>query len=144
MSETDGPLPPGAVAGNAARDGAARGGWLLGHFLPPDDPRASAAVEVKWGVHPAGERRAAWAVNAQATTLSVLVTGCFRLWLPGAAVLLAEPGDYLLWAPGVPHHWLAERDSVVLTVRWPSVPNGSQPLDSDGADARDPPHASGE
>jgi mannose-6-phosphate isomerase-like protein (cupin superfamily) len=126
MAETTGHLPVGAVCGNAARDGAARGGWFLGHFLPAADPRASEAVEVKWGVHRAGDCRAAWAVNHQATSLSVLVRGRFRLYLPQAEVLLTQPGDYLLWPPGVPHHWRAEQDSVVLTVRWPSRPADSQ------------------
>ena len=127
MANTTGPLPFGAVCGNAGRDGAMRGGWFLGHFLPPADPRASEAVEVKWGVHRAGDCRAAWAVNHQATSLSVLVRGRFRLYLPTAEVLLAQPGDYLLWPPGVPHHWRAEEDTVVLTVRWPSRPADSQP-----------------
>ena len=41
------------IAGNAAADAAARG-WFVGHFLPADDPRATEAVEVKWGVHGRG------------------------------------------------------------------------------------------
>ena len=40
--------------GNANTDGERTKGWLLGHFIgEADDPRASRAVEVKWGVHPA-------------------------------------------------------------------------------------------
>ena len=121
MDEGGGRLPAGVVQGNAADEGAERGGWFMGHFLPPDDPRASDAVEVKWGIHPAGEARAAWATDARATSLSILVQGRFRLYLPDAEVLLARPGDYLLWPPAIPHHWRAEADSVVLTVRWPST-----------------------
>ena len=48
--------------GNANTDGERTRGWLLGHFIGEgDDPRASRAVEVKWGVHPAGEGREGWA-----------------------------------------------------------------------------------
>jgi hypothetical protein len=44
--------------GNANADGQRTRGWLLGHFLGEDGTvRATDAVEVNWGVHPAGERR---------------------------------------------------------------------------------------
>jgi quercetin dioxygenase-like cupin family protein len=36
-------------------------------------------------------------------------------------VLLERQGDYVVWGPGVDHSWRAEEESVVLTVRWPSV-----------------------
>ena len=144
MAQTDGALPAGVVAGNAPTEGQERGGWFLGHFWPAGDARQTEAVEVKWGVHPAGEARAAWAVNAHATSLSVLVSGRFRLWLPGATVLLAAPGDYLLWPSGVPHHWAAEVDSIVLSVRWPSRPADSQPLAEGAAPRYPPPDADGE
>jgi uncharacterized RmlC-like cupin family protein len=108
--------------GNAAVDGAPRRGWLVGHFLAETDgPRSTSSVGVKWGVHPAGEQRDAWALNREATTLSLLVSGRFRIMFPTETVLLARPGDYAIWAPGVPHQWLAEEESVVLTVRWPSA-----------------------
>ena len=52
---------PGVMAdswyvGNAAADGKENRGWLLGHFLEGSNGvRASDAVEVKWGIHPAGD-----------------------------------------------------------------------------------------
>jgi hypothetical protein len=107
--------------GNAVDDGVPRRGWLVGHFLLTDDPRASADVAVKWGIHPAGEQRAAWAVNRRATTLSLLIEGRFRIRFADRAYLLTRPGDYVIWLPGVAHHWHAEAASVVLTVRWPSA-----------------------
>lgn len=108
--------------GNASRDGALDAGWLLGHFKPPGDPRHSEAVEVKWGEHPPGDERAAWVTGEQRWALLVLVSGRFRVELPERSVLLAERGDYVVWGPGVDHSWRAEEASVVLTVRWPSVP----------------------
>ncbi|MFJ8578170.1 signal peptidase I [Micromonospora sp. NPDC093277] len=108
--------------GNAAVDGVTDAGWLLGHFKPPGDVRRSTEVEVKWGVHPAGEARSAWATGERRTALLVLVGGAFRIELPDRTVVLRDPGDYVVWGRGVDHSWYAERDSVVLTVRWPSVP----------------------
>lgn len=108
--------------GNAAVDGATDAGWLLGHFKPLGDVRHSTEVEVKWGVHPAGEARSAWATGELRTALLVLISGAFRIELRDRTVVLREPGDYVVWGRGVDHSWYAERDSVVLTVRWPSVP----------------------
>ena len=108
-------------SGNATFDGEPHRGWFVGHFIDvAADPRATGSVGIKWGIHPAGEKRVAWAVNREATTLSVLIHGRFRLTFAGESFLLERPGDYVIWAPGVPHHWEAEAASVVLTVRWPS------------------------
>lgn len=109
------------IFGNAGTEGASRGGWFAGHFITPEnDPRSTSALEVKWGIHQAGECRTQWAVNAEATTLSILVKGRFRLQFPDREILLANEGDYALWLPGVPHYWYAEQDSTIVTVRWPS------------------------
>ncbi|MEW2329109.1 signal peptidase I [Micromonospora chersina] len=107
--------------GNAAVDGATDAGWLLGHFKPLGDVRHSTEVEVKWGVHPAGETRSQWATGERRTALLVLISGAFRIELADRTVVLRAPGDYVVWGRGVDHSWYAERESVVLTVRWPSV-----------------------
>ncbi len=114
--------------GNAAADAPARRGWLLGHFMAVGDIRHSTDVEVKWGVHPRGDQRARWVAGEQRTAMIVLVSGRFRIELPGRAVVLASQGDYLVFG-GIDHSWQAEEDSVVLVVRWPSVPGYSVPLD---------------
>ncbi|MGW0804174.1 signal peptidase I [Nonomuraea sp. NPDC002799] len=107
--------------GNAGADGALDRGWLLGHFKPPGDPRHSEDVEIKWGVHLPGDERAQWVEGEERTALLVLISGRFRVELPGRSVLLARPGDYVVWGKGVGHSWRAEEESTVLTVRWPSV-----------------------
>jgi hypothetical protein len=114
-------MPPKVVFGNAQVEGANRWGWFFGHFITPtNDPRSTSTLEVKWGVHQAGDGRSEWAMNAQATTVSILIKGRFRLQFPEQEVLLCNEGDYVLWSPGVPHCWSAELDSTVLTIRWPS------------------------
>jgi len=116
--------PPGRAwhVGNAREDGTARRGWIVGHFMPEDDLRRSEDVEVKWGIHPAGDERETPQATEHRTTLVVLVSGRFELSLDDTSVTLAEPGDYAMWGPGTGHSWRAAQDSVVLTLRWPSKP----------------------
>lgn len=109
------------VFGNAGLDGANRRGWFIGHFIEAHSACQTAEVEVKWGVHEAGQERDQWSTNRTATTLSILIHGRFRLFFPEHEILLAEVGDYALWLPGVPHTWVAETVSTVLTLRFPSV-----------------------
>ena len=114
--------------GRAVPDGVANQGWLVGHFMPPGDLLHSADVEVKWGVHVAGERRAAWATAETRTALLVLIRGSFDIELRDRTVLLREPGDYVVWGPGEDHSWQAGPvETVVLTVRWPSLPGWRLP-----------------
>lgn len=107
--------------GNAGHDAPLDRGWLLGHFKDPGDPRHSADVEIKWGTHPPGDRRAQWATGEVRTALLVLISGRFRVELPDRTVVLRRQGDYVVWGKGVDHSWVAEEESVVLTVRWPSI-----------------------
>ena len=115
-------MSDGVYVGDAGLDGGRNSGWLLGHFMPAGLLH-SADVEVKWGVHPAGDRRAAWATGEVRTALLVLIRGEFDIELRDRTVLLRSPGDYVVWGPGQDHSWHAwVPDTVVLTVRWPSVP----------------------
>jgi hypothetical protein len=106
--------------GNAETDGADYRGWFVGSFVRGDDARVTDDVEVKWGLHPAGDTRPAWNPDDAATTLCLLVSGRFNLYFDAEPVTLARPGDYAVWGPGTRHRWQALDDSVVLTIRWPS------------------------
>jgi len=121
-------MQPQIVSGNAQIEGKSGSGWFLGHFVTPqDDPRQTAVLEVKWGIHQAGDRRPQWETNVEATTLTILISGRFHLQLPEQELLLSQEGDYVLWPPGTAHSWWAEETSTVLTVRWPSKPEDSVP-----------------
>jgi quercetin dioxygenase-like cupin family protein len=110
-------------SGNVHEEAEEKRGWILGHFIEPaDDVRASKDVEVKWGTHPAGQQRPEWTAGDQRTTLILLISGSFRLDLTKGTTTLNRPGDYVVWGPGIDHSWQAETDSVVVTVRWPSLP----------------------
>jgi hypothetical protein len=111
-------------SGNAAEDGRESRGWLLGHFMDPDKGvRSSKDVEVKWGIHPVGDKRLEWTADDQRTTLVLLVEGNFRIDLTEGSVTLERQGDYAIWGPGIDHSWEAISPSVVITVRWPSSPS---------------------
>jgi hypothetical protein len=112
--------------GNAEVDASANRGWLLGHFKPVDDPRHSDDVEIKWAIHPRGDQRPQWVAGEKRTALLLLISGRFRVELPDRTVRLARQGDYVVFH-GISHSWHAEEDSVVLAVRWPSIPGYAGP-----------------
>ena len=108
-------------SGNAAEDGRDTRGWILGHFIDPaKGVRSSKDVEIKWGIHPVGDKRPEWTADDQRTTLVLLVEGNFRIDLTEASVTLEKQGDYTTWGPGIDHSWEALSESIVVTVRWPS------------------------
>lgn len=110
------------TSGNAFDDGSPYRGWIVGDFIEPiDSVRNSSQVEIKWGVHQAGEERADWTTGETRTSIMFLISGRFLQRLPDREVELAEPGDYVMWGPGVVHAWKAIEDSVMLTVRWPGA-----------------------
>jgi D-lyxose ketol-isomerase len=111
-------------AGNANDDAHQHRGWLLGHFISPGNgaARETGALEVKWGIHPAGERRAEWTTEERRSTLVLLIGGKFRVDLTVGSRTMQRQGDYITWGPGIDHSWEAEQDSIVVTVRWPSSP----------------------
>ena len=120
----------GVGLGNARDDGAPRRGWFVGRFISDDAFRQTHDVEVKWGVHSAGDTNGKFAADVVARTMSVLVRGRFQLIFRSGKVteevLLEREGDYALWLPGVEHTWTAigdpDTETIVLTVRWPSLP----------------------
>lgn len=107
--------------GFAGDDAAAHRGWLLGHFMPEGDARQSPAVEIKWGVHARGDKREQWVAEEQPTAAIILAGGRLRVELPGRSVLLDRQGSYVVFR-GVGHSWIAEEDSTIVCVRWPSAP----------------------
>lgn len=107
--------------GNAEEASSDTRGWLIGHFIDPSEGvRSSKDVEVKWGTHPAGDKRPEWTSDDQRTTLVLLVQGNFRVDLTEGSSTMTRQGDYVMWGPGIDHTWEANEDSVVITVRWPS------------------------
>jgi hypothetical protein len=119
----------GISHGNAATAASSRG-WFVGHFVSNDPYRQTTLVEAKWGIHSRSDKKKPYEANRSACSMSILVEGKFRFEFRRGEqtenVTLAKPGDYAIWLPNVGHRGFAEEDNtVVLTLRWPSVPNDS-------------------
>jgi hypothetical protein len=113
---------PNILFGNTNQVPSNPTGWFVGQFIDPaDDPRSTDAVEIKWHTHPAGDLKPVWTKSIEATTLAILISGRFKFRFPGQEILLSRQGDYVLWPPGIFHTWQAEEESVILTIRWPSL-----------------------
>lgn len=113
--------PTSRLATGNCNDATDTRGWIVGAFLSPAAwPRHTDGVEVKWGMSAAGERRAVWTDHESRATIAILISGCFTIETSEGGVTLSRPGDYVAWGSGVTHSWVAEEDSIIVTVRWPS------------------------
>ena len=110
------------VFGNAMEAGRDTRGWFAGHFVPGEaNPLRSEDVELKWFVHGRGEVRSEWSPPSPVRTLNVLIRGSFVLVFPDREVALQREGDFVVFGPDVPHSYRSIEESLVLTVRWPSL-----------------------
>jgi hypothetical protein len=110
------------ISGNVAGTSKDTRGWFLGHFMPGDDnPLRTSALELKWYTHAKGETRGEWAPGNPVQTLNILVHGHFVLLFPDREIALEKEGDFVLFGPGVAHSFRSVQESLVLTVRWPSL-----------------------
>ena len=117
--------------GNAKADQVRDTGWFVGQFVPAElGLRHQTDVELKWGIHPDGEKRTRPWASQNSKTISVLIEGALKVTfdIDGAQreVTLKTKGDYVAFAPEVVHSWEAIGDTIVLTVRFPSVEVGPQ------------------
>ena len=112
----------GVISGNVAGASKDTRGWFLGHFMPgQDNPLRTSELELKWYTHASGETRSEWAPGNPEKTLNILMRGRFVLLFPDREIALEKEGDFVLFGPDVPHSFRSEQESLVLTVRWPSL-----------------------
>lgn len=108
--------------GNAVVDSTETRGWFVGHFIDQAlGLRHSDDVELKWGVHKAGEAREEWVTGETRTAIAILVSGESEMEFRDQTIKLSQAGDYVMWGEGTDHKWRIIQDSVVLTIRWPSA-----------------------
>lgn len=107
-------------SGNALEKGRERRGWFVGQFMTGS--HHSDDVEIKWAFHAAGEARNEWSPGDAGHSISILIRGKFVLMFDDGERVLESEGDYVLWGPGERHTWRTEEDTVICTVRWPSIP----------------------
>ena len=128
-------------SGNATADGAPFQFWFIGDLerwtanlansaVGEDFAlRQSHVVEMKWGMHRAGDTRPEWAPCSEKRTMSLLVRGKFLLRFRAPSRLtqiterrLEQQGDYAIWGSSLEHTWVVEEDAVIFTVRWHEGP----------------------
>jgi hypothetical protein len=98
----------------------------VGPFLPPDaGVRATGAFELKWAQPKAQDRRCRPVCDETRTTVVILIEGKCRIMLSIGAFVLAQPGDYAMWGPGIGHTWEILEDSTIVTMR--CVPHEDRP-----------------
>jgi hypothetical protein len=122
--------PESFYFGNAKADQVRGSGWFVGQFIPAElGLRHQTDVELKWGIHPDGEKRPQPWASQSSTTISVLIEGVLKVTfhVDGAEqeVTLRAKGDYVAFGPEVVHSWEAVGETIVLSVRFPSVEIGS-------------------
>ena len=94
-------------------------GWFIGPYCADENPLlAGAGIQVKWGVHTAGDARDTWDNGVEEWSLCLLVNGSLTLTFADGCETLESPGDFVMWQPRTPHTWRANHDSTVITVRW--------------------------
>ena len=107
--------------GNATLDAAK--GWFVGASLDKDlGLRHTHDVELKWSTHLAGEERPEWVTKEARTTVAILISGKYEVMFRDESRILSSQGDFVMWGKGQDHRGRALEDSVILTVRWPSIP----------------------
>jgi hypothetical protein len=115
-------MPKSSIqTGNAAADAVK--GWFVGSFIDEKlGLRSTKDVEIKWAIHAAGEWHPKdWVTNEVRTTIAILISGKWEMQFRDRTVVLAEPGDFVMWGKGDDHKGRALEDCVVLVVRWPSI-----------------------
>ena len=99
-------------------------GWIMGHFEQlSGTPFQNNDFEIKWTQHTKGEKKEGAKANRTAKTVSILVRGKMKIDFlePRETYLLKAEGDYTFWQAGVTHSWEILEDSLVITIRWPSL-----------------------
>ncbi|MEK7606433.1 MAG: signal peptidase I [Patescibacteria group bacterium] len=97
-------------------------GWVVGRFIEMENPLHSTDVEIKYHVAKKGEHNEVVA-SSKAQSLTILIRGEFKISFPEQSkeFILKKEGDFIFWNPGIGHDWEVREDSLLITVRWPSL-----------------------
>jgi len=113
------------LTGNCEGEKNKHRGWITGHFIDKSSPLHTQDLEIKWGEHKKGEAKENPAANNQSKTLAILIYGQFQFDFPNdkKQIVLNKKGDYVFFNAKINHSWQCLKNSLVLTIRWPSLPN---------------------
>lgn len=111
------------LTGNFNKTASEHRGWVIGNFMDKQSPFCTKNFEVKWGKHKKGESKGT-VTQTNADSLAILVYGKHAIKFPSLRkeIVLEKEGDYLFFPRGVDHTWETLEDTLMLTIRWPSIP----------------------
>src|SRR5260370_7335491 len=115
---------PSFYFGNAVVDQVRDSGWFVGQFVPAElGLRHQTDVEVKWGIHPDGEKRPQPWASGHGTTISVLIRGSLRVTFhvgeTPQIVTLQKEQDYIIFVPDTLHPSQPIANPVFLQLAFP-------------------------
>ena len=104
-------------------------GWFIGHFMDKKSGFKSEEFELKWAVLSKGTTTEE-AFTITSKTMCVLIDGKFQIDFQKhqKKITLFNRGDFVFFEPNVLYKSEALEDSVVLAIRWPSIPNDKKHL----------------
>jgi hypothetical protein len=131
------------LTGNARSAETQGTGWFIGFspwtllsgsdllHIPQDQPLQGLCI--KWYEHPTGHESGDSKPVSGGRTVSILLNADARFQIEFCraadfrneeveSVVLANPGDFVAWGPGLFHRWRCVSRSTVLTVRWNPLP----------------------
>jgi len=111
------------LKGNLSQEAVKHRGWILGHFMEEGSPFKTGNVGIKWGNHKKGDHKEIVAKNSLSHSLGILIRGKFTFVFQDQTISLDQEGDYVYYPSGTAHSWIVDEDCLILTIRWPSVPN---------------------
>ncbi len=99
-------------------------GWFMGYFVKSPPPFKTSDFEVKWGKHRKGEKCKNFKANKKAVSVVILIYGKLEMeFKPNQRMILEHEGDYVWWDRRVFHRWRVVENSLIITIRWPSLPD---------------------
>ncbi len=118
---------PQIEKGNALDESKATRGWFVGAFINKLGLQKTSDIEIKYGKHPQGEGHTSQAGPGDATSIGLLVSGEYGIKFEDQAeIVLDNEGDYVIWNPNIPHSTHAYADTLLITIRWPSLSAGKK------------------
>ncbi|OHA26475.1 MAG: hypothetical protein A3C06_02770 [Candidatus Taylorbacteria bacterium RIFCSPHIGHO2_02_FULL_46_13] len=113
--------------GNVYTKPGVKKNWVMGHFIDPKTPFHQKDFSLKWTKSKRGDSREQIG-TCEAETLDILVYGKHKIDFPNLhkSVTLEKEGDYVYVGRNIAHTWETLEDSLIVTLRWPSVPEKTE------------------
>jgi len=119
----------GEITSGNVKDITGNRGWFIGNFIE-DEKFNSDEFEVKWASCRKGWTKGSVEASMNAKTMCILISGKFLFKFPeeNKKRIIDKEGDFVFWSPGTWYESEALEDSVLLVIRWPSIPGDKKKM----------------